>query len=618
MTAQVTGSPVGAGGPGLLGRFEEPARAARPRLTPDEARVIELELAEWRRLGERYAPATPLGELAAVAAAVPERLYRDSAKVLLRMHEIAGSGNHQSCLSSLHLVRACFDLGLVPGPGDRAGQRDGPGPSAGSAGRAELVVGRGHIAPSFYAERYVRGTFPFTPLATLHRDGLTGVVHRDWGFRNTMRYSLGVGLAQAVSLAWELRRQGLRRKVVCLAGDGELHEGVTFECLRFAHEAGLDNLVLVVDGNGKGIEPLRAPVSREYLSHYLGHAVETDGLATEAVAKSLRAMLDGRGGGALLCATRKEGHSFKLPPDPGAPPPRPSFATTAGPLLAGLQKDTGRRLAVFTGDMAARFGLPNAVPYENTGLAETLSLGLTLSLPEETVKVVATDAMYYMDSLGMLTEATTSIRHLLVLAGRSWGAWGGAANSLNLLDQITGTRVYEPVTAAEFRSCVRRLLADPATAHVLSMVDARFAALGEDCAGDVDAAAWLGAAPDAAADLDCCVITFGYAGVLVAQANRDRGLGVPQLHCAALRPELDPALVERLRRCRALLSVEYNGVSCGFGEGLRSRYLLPLTPHGVRSDIRNCVHDTQLSRHGMTPGALAGRLRALRENEAAG
>ncbi|TPQ20076.1 1-deoxy-D-xylulose-5-phosphate synthase N-terminal domain-containing protein [Streptomyces sporangiiformans] len=587
----------------LLDRFEDVARAAMPRLTPDEAATVERELAAWTRLDARYP--TPSAELAGVAAAVPERLYDDSAQVLLRMHEIAGSGNYQSCLSSLPLVRACFDLGLVPGhhPGDA------------EATDAELIVGRGHIAPSFYAERYVRGAFPFAPLTTLHRDGLTGVVHQNWGFRNTMRYSLGVGVAQAVSLAWELRRRGKQRKVVCLAGDGELHEGVTFECLRFAYEAGLDNLILVVDANGKGIEPLRAPVSREYLSHYLGTATDADGQDTESVAKALRELLDTPGSGVLLCATRKEGHSFKPPATPSAPAPRPSFATTSGKLLASFQEATERQLAVFTGDMAARFGLTGAVPYENVGLAETLSLGLTLSLPDDTVKVVATDAMYYMDSLSMLTEATTSTRNLLVLAGRSWGAWGGASNALNLLDQVMGTKVYEPVTAAEFTACAARLLTDPSTAHVLSMVDARFAEPGTHCAADIDGAVWItppGTDGQDAPDLDCAVISFGYATVLVEEANRE--FGVPHLHCAALRPHLDPALTERLRRCRSLLSVEYNGVPGGFGEGLRARHLLPVTAHGVTGDILNCVHDKQLARHDMAPAQLTERLRDLREN----
>ena len=360
------------GGPAdLLERFAGPIAEARSALTPAEGDAVDEEMAVLR---SSRPTGEPMDVLARIAAAVPARLYDDSADVLQRMHEIAGSGNLQSCLSSLALVRACFDRGLVDGADDAP----------------VLIVGRGHIAPSFYAERYVRGTMPFFPLTTLHRDGLTGVVHADWGFRTTMRYSLGVGPAQAVSLALEFKRTGDPRRVVCLSGDGELHEGVTFECLRFAHEAGLDNLVLVVDANGKGIEPLRRDLNVGYLEAYLASVQDVDGTDAAAIGKALDEALAGVGPAGIVCRTRKEGHSFKPPGRPA--PARKPFAGTSGSMLADLAGRTGRDLVAFTGDMAARFGLAGAVDYCNVGLAETLSVGLTLSVPDETVKVVATDA----------------------------------------------------------------------------------------------------------------------------------------------------------------------------------------------------------------------------------
>ncbi|MET8754569.1 1-deoxy-D-xylulose-5-phosphate synthase N-terminal domain-containing protein [Streptomyces sp. NPDC004667] len=586
----------------LHAAFAAPAREALPRLTPAERQVVEHELREMERQGRDGGRL--LDALREVAARVPRRLYADSAEVLLRMHEIAGSGNLQSNLSSLALVRACFAHGLVDDGGTGA-EGTGEGP-------AELVVGRGHIAPAFYAEHYVRGTLPFAPLTTLHQGGLTGVVHRDLGFRATMRYSLGVGLAQAVSLAWELARGGSDRKVVCLAGDGELHEGAAFEALRFAHDAGLTNLLLVVDANGKGIEPLARPLNTDYLSAYLGTLVEVDGCDDGAVEAALGELLARPGPAALVCRTRKGDHSFK-PADTGAARPAPgrpvSFASTAGRMLGAHRERTGRELAVFTPDMAARFGLGGHVPYTNTGLAETLTVGMTLSLPDHLTKVVATDAMYYMDSLSMLTEATTSVRNLLVLAGRSWGAWGGAHNATNLLGLLLHTRVYEPVTAAEFEACLDRLARDPATTHVVSMIDAAFEPPARDCSADIDGGVWLtppGDGPDAT------VVTFGYAGVLVEAANRD--VGLPHLHCAALDPRLDPAVLDVLARSRRILSVEYNGAGSGFGERLRARHLLPVEVHAVRRDIATRVHRHQLPLHGMSPGLLRERLARLLEN----
>ncbi|GAA3486473.1 1-deoxy-D-xylulose-5-phosphate synthase N-terminal domain-containing protein [Streptomyces cremeus] len=571
-------------------RFAAPARAAMPRLTEAERTVVTRELHEMKHRG---APGEPLLEsLRHVAAEVPERLYTDSAHVLLRMHEIAGSGNLQSNLSSLPLVRACFAHELVD-----------------HGGRAELVVGRGHIAPAFYAERYVRGSLPFAPLTTLHQGGLTGVVHRELGFRNTMRYSLGVGVVQAVSLAWELTRRGESRKVVCLAGDGELHEGAAFEALRFAYDAGLTNLVLVVDANGKGIEPLAKPLNTRYLAAYLGTLTEVDGCDGPAVETALGDALDAPGPSVLVCRTRKGEHSFKPAGAQPAPPERPvSFVTTAGRMLAAHQDLSGAELAVFTPDMAARFGLRGHLPYTNTGLAETLTVGMPLSLPDHITKVVATDAMYYMDSLSMLTEATTSVRNLLVLAGRSWGAWGGAHNATNMLGLLLHTRVYEPVTAAEFHACLDRLGGDPATTHVLSMVDAVFEPLPQDCSADIDGGVWLtppGESPDAA------VVTFGYASALVAAANQ--GLAVPHLHCASLTPRLDPGVLDVLARTRRVLSVEYNGADGGFGERLRSEYLLPVDVHAVRRDIATRAHHHQLPLHGMSTAQLRDRLVRLLE-----
>ncbi|MBB1253293.1 transketolase [Streptomyces sp. OF3] len=562
------------------------ATAALPRLTPAEAAVVRRELAELAagELGGEL-----FEQMRKLAAAVPGRLYDDSAHVLLRMHEIAGSGNLQSNLSSLSTVRACFDLGLVGG--------DTP--------PAELVVGRGHIAPAFYAEHYVRGAFPFAPLTTLHRGGLTGVVHRDLGFGNTMRYSLGVGVHQAVGLAWELRRRGDGRKVVCLAGDGELQEGSAFEALRFAHEADLDNLVLVVDANGKGIEPLAKPVSRDYLAAYLGRVAETDGTDDDAVRDSLESLLAAPGRAALVCRTLKGAHSFRPPSAAGATG-RPSFSQTTGPLLADRLRRTKRQAAVFTADMAARFGFKDHLPYVNTGLAETLSVGLTLSLPDPTLKVVATDGMYYMDSLSMLTEATTGARNLLVLAGKSHGQWGGAHNAVNLLGGLLNTRVYEPVTAAEFQACLDRLDREPGTAHVVSAVDAKFEPPLTDCSDDLDGAVWV--TPPAPGRSGTAVVTFGYAGVLVSEANAD--LGVPHLHCAALEPRLPPETVALLAGVERLLTVEYNGVQGGFGERLRSRHLLDAEVHGIRTDILTCAHAQQLRRHGMAPDQLRALLGA--------
>jgi transketolase len=570
----------------LLDYLEGPALQVMADLLPAERTLVELEL-ELLRGAE--ASGSIVDQLRRLVRLAPERLYRDSGELLLRMHEIAGSGTYQSCLSSSPLVHACFDL-------DLDGSHDD--------GRPALIVGRGHIAPAFYAESYVRGTFPFTPLVTLHRDGLPGVVQRKWGFRNTMRYSLGVGIAQAVSLAWRQSQYGDPRRVLCLAGDGELQEGLSFEGLRLAWELDLTTLIVAVDANGKGIEPFAKPLNRDYLAAFCATVQDVDGHDHEAIEEAIVELLEAPGPGALVCHTTKHEHSFKRS---GAPRGKPSFARGAGEMLSGFARIRGRRVAVFTGDMAGRFGFAGQIPYTNCGLAETLSVGMTLSLDDEVVKVVGTDAKYYMDSLGMLTEATTSVERLLVLAGRSWGTWGGAINGCNLLGLLMNAAVYEPITRGEFFACLELLLQRPRIAHVLSMVDAPVEDLDSDCSDDPDGCVWV-TPPAADASADLAVVTFGYATSAVVSVNQR--LGVPHLHCAALRPRLDADTLDYLSSCPRCLAIEYNGVVGGFGEYLRSRYLIDFELHGVVSDIANCGHSLQLERHGMSRAQLRELLRS--------
>jgi transketolase len=499
------------------------------------------------------------------------------------MHELAGSGTYQSCLSSLPLVHACFDLELDGSHDD---------------GRPALIVGRGHVAPTFYAESYVRGTFPFTPLITLHRDGLPGVVQRQWGFRNTMRYSLGVGIAQAVSLAWRQAQCGDPRRVLCLAGDGELQEGICFEGLRLAWEIDLTTLIVAIDANGKGIEPFAKPLNRDYLAAFCATVEDVDGHDHEAIEEAIVELLEAPGPGALVCHTTKHEHSFKRR---GAPPGKQSFARGAGEMLSAFARMRARQVSAFTADMAARFGFAGHIPYTNCGLAETLSVGMTLSLDDEVLKVVGTDAKYYMDSLSMLTEATASVEHLLVLAGRSWGTWGGAINGCNLLGLLMNAAVYEPITRGEFFACLELLLERPRITHVLSMVDAPVENLDSDCSNDPDGCVWV-TPPAADARADLAVATFGYATSAVLAVNRR--LGVPHLHCAALRPRLDADTLDYLSSCPRCLAIEYNGVVGGFGEYLRSHYLIDFDLYGVVSDIANCGHALQLERHGMSHAQL--------------
>lgn len=562
----------------------KPIVATLKALTEEEARVVEAELAAAAHVSPS---ASILSQCQEVAARVPERLHTDSAAVLLRMHEIAGSGNLESCRSSHATVRAIYQLGWQLGMNEPRAEREYAW---------ELIVGRGHIAPAFYAEEYVRGRLPFALLATLHRGGLNGVIHKDWGFPNTMGYSLGIGIAQATSRSFWLTRQGNTDKVVCLAGDGELHEGLTFECLRFVDERELSNLVLVVDANGKGIEPLQRELRAADLAPFFPEVVEVDGTDEAAVAGALREALRSPQRRAIICRTKKGNHSFKLP---GAPASAPRFSQRSGALMKQFLTEKELDAVTITADMVDRFGLRGHVPYVNVSLAETLSVGLTLGLPPAVMKFIATDAKYYFDSIGTLIDVTSTVERVVLLAGKSWGVWGGEPTALNTLAVQKNVKVYEPITEREFVACLRRADANPKDVHVLSLMDAEIADNTADCASDIDGGVWL----KEPRSREGIVVTFGYAGALVREAIR--GLPLGHLHCASLRPHLRKHMLQMLANCPGVLAVEYNGLAGGFGEYLRSNHLIGCESHAVTKDLVNAPLLAQLQHHEMDVNSIA-------------
>ena len=62
--------------------------------------------------------------------------------------------------------------------------------------------------------------------------------------------SLGHGLSIAAGLANGLRLGGMKSRVYCLLGDGELQEGSVWEAAMTASHYGLEKLTAIVDRNG--------------------------------------------------------------------------------------------------------------------------------------------------------------------------------------------------------------------------------------------------------------------------------------------------------------------------------------------------------------------------------
>lgn len=154
------------------------------------------------------------------------------------------------------------------------------------AERDKLVLSIGHVAPVLYATLAEAGYFDKSELLTLRKLGsrLQGHPGRDHGLPGLelSAGSLGQGLSVAVGMAFADRIDQIKRKVVCVLGDGELQEGSVWEAAMSAGHYNLNQLLAIVDRNGLQID---GPTSKVMEIEPLGdkwrsfgwHVLERDG-----------------------------------------------------------------------------------------------------------------------------------------------------------------------------------------------------------------------------------------------------------------------------------------------------------------------------------------------------
>ncbi|MBE6969130.1 MAG: transketolase [Ruminococcaceae bacterium] len=119
--------------------------------------------------------------------------------------------------------------------------------------RDRLVLSKGHTAPVLYAALCQRGYFP-----TAWYPGLRGLGSRLQGHPDMQKTpgvdmtsgSLGNGLAVGAGMALGLKMDERPSFVYVILGDGEVQEGLVWEAAFYSGNAGLDNLVAIVDING--------------------------------------------------------------------------------------------------------------------------------------------------------------------------------------------------------------------------------------------------------------------------------------------------------------------------------------------------------------------------------
>ena len=121
-----------------------------------------------------------------------------------------------------------------------------------------FFLSNGHISPVFYSVLARRGFFPVKELSSFRHinsrlqghptthEGLPGI--------RVASGSLGQGLSVAIGAALSKKLNKDPKTIYVLMGDGELQEGQNWEAIMFAAAKKVDNLIAIIDLNGKQID----------------------------------------------------------------------------------------------------------------------------------------------------------------------------------------------------------------------------------------------------------------------------------------------------------------------------------------------------------------------------
>jgi len=121
-----------------------------------------------------------------------------------------------------------------------------------------FFLSNGHLAPAWYSVLAHYGYFDIKELSTLRKinsrlQGHPATEKNLPGIRMASG-SLGQGLSVSIGAALTKKLNKDSCLVYCLTGDGELQEGQVWEAAMFAAAKKVDNIIAVVDYNGKQID----------------------------------------------------------------------------------------------------------------------------------------------------------------------------------------------------------------------------------------------------------------------------------------------------------------------------------------------------------------------------
>ena len=146
-----------------------------------------------------------------------------------------------------------------------------------------FVLSKGHGGPVMYATLGLKGYYPMESAYTLNQPNTDFPSHTD---RNKTvgvdltTGSLGQGMSEAIGAALGSRVQNRPSRIYVAVGDGECDEGQIWEGAQFAAHYKLDNLVCLVDNNGRQLDGAVADV----MSHGKGIGAKFDAFGWNVIA----------------------------------------------------------------------------------------------------------------------------------------------------------------------------------------------------------------------------------------------------------------------------------------------------------------------------------------------
>jgi transketolase len=205
---------------------------------------------------------------------------------VLDVCQAASSGHIGGCSSSVELMTSLyFGDALRYDPNNlRHPDRD-------------LVAMRGHLGPLRYSIFAMLGEVQPEELQTYRRFGSRLQGHEEHeimpGVDLSPSGSLGMLLSYGVGASVTARNEGLDRMSYIFLGDGEEQEGNVSEAARHAATLGLDNLVAIVDKNGKQLsDPVAECDAADLATMWRGYGWDVlepiDGHDLKAVAEAYR------------------------------------------------------------------------------------------------------------------------------------------------------------------------------------------------------------------------------------------------------------------------------------------------------------------------------------------